>query len=141
MRIGIVSGYFNPLHYGHIEYINEAKRHSDKLICIINSDHQVGLKGSRPFMDEGHRARILSNLKSVDEVFISIDTDKAQNKSLVYIRNKHLNHELIFFNSGDRRGQNLDTSESETCKRVGIELRILDLPKLYSSSDLLKITD
>ncbi len=137
MKIGIVSGYFNPLHYGHIEYINESKKHSDKLICIVNSDRQVVLKGSRPFMDEQHRAKILGNLKSVDEVFISIDTDKAQNESLVHLRNKYPDHEVIFFNSGDRKGKNLDVSESDTCRRVGIELRILDLPKLYHSSDLL----
>ena len=137
MRIGIVSGYFNPLHYGHIEYINEAKKHSDTLVCIINNDQQVALKGSRPFMDEQHRAKILGNLKSVDEVFISIDTDKIQCESLVYLRNKYPDHDLVFFNSGDRKGENLDISESETCKRVGITLQILDLPKLYSSSDLL----
>lgn len=137
MIVGIVSGYFNPLHYGHIEYINGAKKCSDKLVCIVNNDRQVTLKGSRTFMDEGHRAKILGNLKSVDEVFISIDKDKAQRESLKYLKNKYPNDDLIFFNSGDRKKENLDFSESDICRKVGIKIEILDLPKIYSSSDFL----
>lgn len=137
MIIGIVSGYFNPLHYGHLEYINEAKKLSDKLICIINSDHQVSLKGSQPFMDEEHRAKIMINLKSVDEVFISIDKDKTQCESLKYLRSKYQNDDLFFFNSGDRKDGNLEISELSTCKNNNIKFQILDLPKIYSSSELL----
>jgi cytidyltransferase-like protein len=138
MTVGIVSGYFNPLHYGHIEYINGAKKHSDKLICIVNNDDQVTLKGSRPFMDAAHRAKILSNLKSIDDVFISVDTDTTVCQSLLHIRNVHPDDDMIFFNSGDRDWENLVLSESDTCKQAGIEIKILELPKLYSSSTLLK---
>lgn len=137
MIIGIVSGYFNPLHYGHIEYINAARDNSDKLICIVNSDHQVLLKGSKPFMKEDHRSKILSNLKSVDEVFVSIDKEKTQCESLKYLRVKYPDDDLILFNSGDRKGNNLDINESKICERLGIKMQILDLPKLYSSSELL----
>lgn len=137
MIIGIVSGYFNPLHYGHLEYINEAKKLSDKLICIINSDHQVALKGSQPFMDEKHRAKIMSNLKSVDEVFISIDKDKTQCESLKHLKNKYQNDDLFFFNSGDRKDGNLDLSESVVCKKINIKTQTINLPKIYSSSSLL----
>jgi D-beta-D-heptose 7-phosphate kinase/D-beta-D-heptose 1-phosphate adenosyltransferase len=137
MTIGIVSGYFNPLHYGHVEYINAAKERSDRLICIVNSDYQVALKDSIPFMSEDHRAKILGNLKSIDEVFISIDKDRTQCESLKYLREKYPNDVLYFFNSGDRKGENLDLSESGVCEKLNIKLQILDLPKLYSSSDLL----
>ena len=48
----IVSGYFNPIHKGHIEYFNNAKAKGDKLIVIVNSDHQRALKGSKEFQKE-----------------------------------------------------------------------------------------
>lgn len=88
-------------------------------------------------MDELRRMKILHNLKSVDEVFISIDTDTTVCESLLYLRNAYPDDDLVFFNSGDRKGANLDLSESDTCRKVSIEVRILDLPKIYSSSDLL----
>ncbi len=138
MRIGIVSGYFNPVHYGHIEYINSSKENCDKLIVVINSDYQRELKGTKEFMDENHRARIIFNLKSVDDVFISVDKDKTQCQTLRYLKNKYKQDHLIFFNSGDRKGSNLVTAESDVCKEIGIEESILDLPKIYSSSELLK---
>ncbi len=138
MKIGIVSGYFNPVHYGHIEYINSAKEKCDKLIAVINSDYQRELKGTKEFMDENHRSKIIFNLKSVDDVFISVDKDKTQCHTLRYLKNKYKEDHLIFFNSGDRKGSNLVTAESEVCKEIGIEESILDLPKIYSSSELLK---
>lgn len=138
MKIGIVSGYFNPLHAGHVEYINASKKQCDKLIVVINSDHQRKLKGSKEFMDEHHRSFIVSNLKSVDETFISIDDDKAQCQTLKYFRQLYPDDELSFMNSGDRKGENLVRAESEVCKELNIKEVVLDLPKIYSSSELLK---
>ena len=89
-------------------------------------------------MDESHRSKIIINLKSVDEVFISIDNDKTQCQSLRHFRKKYKDDDLTFFNSGDRKGNNLVTAESEVCKEIGIHEHILDLPKIYSSSELVK---
>ena len=71
----IVSGYFNPIHKGHIEYINLSKKDADFLIVIVNNDFQRKLKGSKEFMDENERQIILKNIKAVDRVYLSIDKD------------------------------------------------------------------
>lgn len=133
---GIVSGFFNPLHRGHLDYINAAKLRCEYLIVIVNNDEQVKLKGSKPFMDENHRSIILQNLKAVDEVQISIDRDRTQCQTLCYLRGRYKEDELIFFNSGDRV-ENAEISEIKVCKEWGIKYVAIPLPKVYSSSGLL----
>jgi len=59
----IVSGYFNPIHKGHLEYFNNAKAMADELFVIVNNDHQRVLKGSREFQGEEERMIIVSNIK------------------------------------------------------------------------------
>ena len=61
-RVIIISGYFNPLHSGHLDYIDSAKEKGDYLIVIINNDKQVGMKGSVQFMSEEERLRIVSSI-------------------------------------------------------------------------------
>ena len=80
-----VSGYFNPIHRGHIELLKAASELGTKLVVIINNDIQVKIKNSVPFMDEQERAYIVKNISCVDEVFISKDTDKTVCRSLEYI--------------------------------------------------------
>jgi len=138
-EIGIASGYFNPLHLGHLQYLNEAKERCKYLMVIVNSDLQVGLKKSKPFMNEAHRQQIMQNLKAVDECIISIDSDKAQVKTLAKIKLENPNSTISFFNSGDRKAGNLEPLESIFCKENNIFEIVLDLPKIYSSSDLLNL--
>jgi cytidyltransferase-like protein len=88
----IVSGYFNPIHKGHIEYFNNAKANGDKLIVIVNSDHQRALKGSKEFLKEEERVFIVSNIKSVDQVFLSIDQDRTVCATIKLI---HENYQTI----------------------------------------------
>jgi cytidyltransferase-like protein len=133
----IVSGYFNPIHRGHIEYINAAKLRGDFLIVIVNSDKQVKLKGSVPFMDEEHRLFIVNNLKSVDLAFIAQDEDKTVAASLRTIRENFPNDELSFFNGGDRNMINSESAEVKVCKECKIKYVILEQPKVASSSDLI----
>ena len=73
----IVSGYFNPIHKGHLEYINNAKAQADVLIVIVNSDHQRALKGSKEFQKEDERLVIVQNIKAIDHAVISIDVDRT----------------------------------------------------------------
>lgn len=138
MHVGIVSGYFNPLHKGHLEYINGAKAHCDYLVAIINNDKQVIIKKSKPFLDENHRKIIIENIKSIDEVFISVDKDLSVAESIKLIKNKYNNYECTFFNSGDRDFSNWNNKELEISKFYNINLVCLNQPKISSSSSILK---
>ena len=82
MNIVIVSGYFNPIHSGHIDYLQSAKKHGDLLFVIVNNDNQVKVKGSVPFMDEEERVSIVQNIKGVNSAIVSIDTDGSVCKTL-----------------------------------------------------------
>jgi len=135
--IGIISGYFNPLHFGHIEYINAAKLQCNELVVIVNNDRQVQLKKSRPFMLELHRANIMHSIKGVDFALISEDLDKTVCSTIKYIRSIWPHNKLKFFNSGDRTDDNSDSSEIVLCKELDIEYVFINLPKIYSSSHLL----
>ena len=96
MTVVAVSGYFDPLHVGHLEYLEMAKQLGDKLIVIVNSDKQAELKKGKSFMNENDRVEIIGALKCVDEVFLSIDEDKSVCKSLEFLKPD------IFANGGDR---------------------------------------
>ena len=74
----IVSGYFNPLHMGHLELFEKAKAAGDQLWVIVNNDLQRELKGSKEFMDQNERHIIISAIGIVDDALISIDKDKLQ---------------------------------------------------------------
>ncbi|MEY2701776.1 MAG: hypothetical protein RLY43_409 [Bacteroidota bacterium] len=132
----IVSGYFNPIHKGHLEYFNFAKSKGDKLIVIVNSDHQRSLKGSKEFQKEDERVFIVSNIKSVDIVFLSIDDDRTVCATIKHISEK-LSDEFIlaFANGGDQNNNSIP--ELSICKELGIELIDGLGDKIQSSSWLL----
>ena len=128
MRKIAVSGYFDPIHVGHVEYINNAKKLGDWLIVIVNNNKQCALKKGKHFMDEKDRVLIVKNIKAVDEVFLSIDDDKTVCKSL-----KEVNPD-VFANGGDRK--NYEIPESRVCKENNIDIIDGLGDKIRSSSDL-----
>jgi D-beta-D-heptose 7-phosphate kinase/D-beta-D-heptose 1-phosphate adenosyltransferase len=132
----IVSGYFNPIHKGHLDLFKKAKSLGDKLWVIVNSDFQRVLKGSKPFMDENERLIIIQSIKYVDYALISNDRDKTQCYTLQQFHDMFSDkYDLAFANGGD---QNNDTiSEREVCERLGIELLDGLGDKIQSSSWLL----
>lgn len=133
----IVSGYFNPIHKGHLEYFNNAKALCDELFVIVNSDHQRVLKGSKEFQKEEERMIIVSNIKAVDKAILSIDKDRTVCATLQMIAEKYRSvFELAFANGGD---QNNDTiPERPICEKMGITLIDGLGDKIQSSSWLLK---
>ena len=133
----IVSGYFNPIHVGHVEYFKNAKQMADKLLVIVNNDVQRALKGSKEFQKEDERMIIVSNIKFVDYTILSVDGDRTVCATLEYIANEFgKDYDLAFANGGD---QNNDTiPERPICEKMGIALIDGLGDKIQSSSWLLK---
>ena len=132
----IVSGYFNPIHKGHLEYFNNAKALCDELFVIVNNDHQRALKGSKEFQKEDERMIIVSNIKAVDKAILSIDKDRTVCETIRMIASEYgTEYELVFANGGD---QNNDTiPERPICKKMNVALIDGLGDKIQSSSWLL----
>ena len=123
-----VSGYFDPMHVGHLEYLQLASKLGDKLIVIVNNNHQAELKKGEFFMHEKDRMEIVAALKCVDEVFLSIDMDSSVCKSLEEVKPN------IFANGGDRSLEEIP--ETAVMKKYDIKMVDGLGEKIRSSSDL-----
>ena len=128
MIVVAVSGYFDPIHVGHVEYFKLAKQLGDKLVVIVNNDFQARIKKGKSFMNERDRVEIVASLKCVDEVFLSIDRDSSVCKSLEFIQPN------IFANGGDRKLDEIP--ETRIMKKYGIKMVDGLGSKIRSSSDL-----
>lgn len=122
MKVIIVSGYFNPLHGGHLDMIEAARAMGDKLVVVVNNDHQQMLKKGKIILDEKNRLRLLRALRDVNEVVLSIDEDPTIIKTLEMIARNHPGDELVFANGGDRDSEKT-IPEAEVCHRYNIEMR------------------
>lgn len=127
------SGYFNPIHKGHVEYLEKAKELGDYLVVIVNSDKQRALKCSKEFMHEDERMQIVAALRCVDEVILSIDEDTTVCNTLRLVK-PH-----IFAKGGDRTIDEIP--EKKVCDELGIQMVDGLGEKVQSSSWLLKIKD
>lgn len=121
MKIQIVSGFFNPLHGGHLDMIEAAAKLGDKLIVIVNNDVQQVMKKDKVILSEQNRARLIGALRAVDEVVIAIDEDPTVIRTLQYIAEKYPNDQLTFSNGGDRDSEKA-IPEGEVCHKYNIEL-------------------
>jgi cytidyltransferase-like protein len=132
----IVSGYFNPIHKGHIEYFNAAKKLGDALFVIVNNDFQRELKGSKEFQTQEERLFIILNIKATDKVFLAIDKDRTVCETIkqIYKSESH-QYNLAFANGGDQN--NTSISEVQICMELDIELLDGLGEKIQSSSWLL----
>ena len=128
MKKVAISGYFDPIHVGHLEYIEMSKKLGDYLIVIVNNNKQCVLKKGKPFMDEMDRMKIVKAIKWVDEVFLSVDEDGTVCESLERIKPD------VFTNGGDRH--NTEIPEAVVCRKYEIELLDGMGDKIRSSSDL-----
>ena len=132
----IVSGYFNPLHKGHLEYFQKAKEQGDLLWVIVNNDVQRALKGSKEFQSENERLAIVQALRVVDLAIISTDKDRTVRKTLRHLKSMFgLEYDMYFANGGDQTNNSIP--EVDTCNEVGIKLIDGLGEKIQSSSWLL----
>ena len=108
MKIVIVSGGFDPIHSGHIEYIKSASKHGDRLIVALNSDQWLSNKKGKFFMPFEERKAILESIALVDEV-IDFEDDKLGSciNALEKIKNLYSGDQLYFANGGDRNNSNI----------------------------------
>jgi cytidyltransferase-like protein len=98
-----VSGYFSPLHEGHLDLFEAARFRSEYLIVIVNNDRQQVLKKGRVIQPEGSRMRIVSALRVVDATYLAVDDGPGIDGTLDVVRRDYPNTDLEFCNGGDRR--------------------------------------
>ena len=141
MKVVVISGYFNPIHTGHLDYIKAASKLGDKLVVIVNNDEQVKLKGSVPFMDVYDRIRIVNAIKGVDRVVMSIDTNKSVVETLKSIYNEYavdyFFDSMVFANGGDVKSYGCNEEHFCNLRRIETVYNVGG-EKTQSSSELLK---
>lgn len=121
-KASIVSGYFNPLHHGHLDLFEAAAERAGYLIVIVNNDRQQTLKKGRVIQVEEVRARIVRALRVVDDVYVAVEDGPGIDATFDRIRAAYPDTELEFCNGGDR-SPDLDvlpTAELAAARRNGI---------------------
>lgn len=122
-KASIVSGYFSPLHHGHLDLFEAARERSGYLIVIVNNDRQQVLKKGRVIQEAEFRARIVRALRMVDEVYIAVEDGPGIDGTFDLIRAQFPDTELEFCNGGDRRDiSNLPDEEIEAGARNNIRM-------------------
>jgi cytidyltransferase-like protein len=123
-RIAIVSGYFNPIHIGHLRMIKSARELAPHLVVIVNNDKQQLLKKGRILMTEDDRHAIVAELRCVDEAFVAVDDDATVVASLRKVRDRHPAAELLFCNGGDRSdsGDPVPSAEADLAREIGLQM-------------------
>ena len=132
----VVSGYFDPIHVGHLEMMKLAKQLGDELVVIVNNDKQAKLKKKKSYMSEDDRLKIVKAIRYTDAAFISVDEDKTVCGSLEKVRRNYKDYNIIFANGGDRHSGEIP--ESKVCKKCDIEMIDGLGDKIRSSSKIVK---
>jgi D-beta-D-heptose 7-phosphate kinase/D-beta-D-heptose 1-phosphate adenosyltransferase len=107
MKIVLITGGFDPVHSGHISYIQSAKKLGDQLVVGVNSDAWLTRKKGRPFMPLQERLSVLQNIKGVDWTVQFNDDDGTAKDAIRKVRLNYPSNKIIFANGGDRTNNNI----------------------------------
>lgn len=123
-RAAIVSGYFNPLHSGHLDMMEAARATADALVVIVNNDDQQLAKKGKVILPAADRLRIVEALRVTDAALVALDEDGSVAASLAAVHAAYPGVELVFCNGGDRSpdGDPVPSAEAAVCERLGITL-------------------
>ena len=106
-KIVLVTGGFDPIHSGHIAYIQEARKLGDILVIGANSDAWLRRKKGREFMPWEERSAVLSSIKDVDRVINFNDDDGSAKDAIRKVRQIYPADQIVFANGGDRTTTNI----------------------------------
>lgn len=121
--IVLVTGGFDPVHSGHMAYIEEARELGDILVVGVNSDQWLTRKKGRTFMPLKERSAIMRNIKGVDFVIDFDDSDGSARRAIWMVRQSYPRDRIIFANGGDRTDANIpemDVDDANLEFRFGI---------------------
>ena len=120
-RVVLVTGGFDPLHSGHIEYFKAAKRLGDVLVVGVNSDSWLRRKKGREFLPSYERVQLIENLRMVDHCILFNDTEDHAIEAIRNVKTMYPNSEIIFANGGDRTAENIpEMSEPDVVFEFGV---------------------
>jgi cytidyltransferase-like protein len=105
--IVLVTGGFDPIHSGHISYINAAKNLGDILVVGVNSDDWLRRKKGQEFMPSSERIDIIQNLKAVNHCILFDDTENHAIEAIRNVKSMYPGDHIIFANGGDRTEDNI----------------------------------
>jgi cytidyltransferase-like protein len=121
MKVVLVTGGFDPLHSGHIDYIKAAKQLGDKLVVGLNSDAWLTRKKGQPFMPLSERFALVSAIGVVDEVIVFNDDDGSSIDAIRLAKARYPDSEIIFSNGGDRTAHNIpEMSANDVVFKFGV---------------------
>jgi len=120
-RVVLVTGGFDPLHSGHIEYFKAAHQLGDMLVVGVNSDAWLKRKKGRAFMPSKERIAIIENLKMVSHCILFDDDTGSAIEAIRNVKMMYPNSQIIFANGGDRTPDNIpEMSESDVTFEFGV---------------------
>jgi cytidyltransferase-like protein len=139
-KLILTSGYFNPIHIGHVRLLCEAKALGDLLFVIVNNDKQQILKKGKIIMTQDERMVVVAAIRYVDKAVLSVDQDPTVRATIEMIARENPGYEIIFANGGDRKDPSL-IPESAVCEKykISMEFGIGGNDKPNSSSNINKL--